>query len=305
MEGMYRKQVALLLSVLPEVAKEKCFALHGGTAINLFVRNMPRLSVDIDLTYLPIEDRATSLAHIAKALEKIKVNIEKVVSNVRVSHRPYTGKLQVSVNGADIKVEVNLVNRGALAEPKEMVLCDKAQNDFEAFCTIPVVSTGQLFGGKIIAALDRQHPRDLFDVKYLLETEGFSQEVKTGFLLYLLCSDRPINEIITPNFQDQRSAMDNQFAGMSDEVFKYEEYERIREKLVRTVHANLTESDKVFLLSVKNVTPDWNIYDFERFPAINWKLQNLRNLKTKNPDKHRDLYETLEKKLREPSRFLM
>jgi hypothetical protein len=83
-----------------------------------------------------------------------------------------------------------------------MPLCAKAQIEFEAFCTIPVVPIGQLFGGKICAVLDRQHPRDLFDVKYLLQNEGFSEQVKEGFLLCLLCSDRPINEVITPNFQD-------------------------------------------------------------------------------------------------------
>lgn len=298
MEATYRKQVALLLSVMPEVAKEKCFALHGGTAINLFVRNMPRLSVDIDLTYLPIEDRATSLSHITEALERIKANIEKVVPNAHINHQRNTGKLQVSASKVDIKLEVNLVNRGAWTEPKEMVLCEKAQNDFEAFCIMPVVSVGQLFGGKIIAALDRQHPRDLFDIKYLLETEGFTQEVKKGFLLYLLCSDRPINEVITPNFQDQRSAMNNQFAGMTDELFSYQEYEYVRERLLQTIHKSMTQADKNFLLSVKNVTPDWSIYDFRDFPAINWKLQNLEKLKANNPDKHRELYETLENKLK-------
>lgn len=297
MEATYRKQVALLLSVLPEVAKEKCFALHGGTAINLFVRDMPRLSVDIDLTYLPIEDRETTLAHIAEALERIKANIEKVVPNVRILHRQDAGKLLISANRVDIKLEVNLVNRGALHEPKEMQLCMKAQNDFEAFCSMPVISVGQLFGGKIIAALDRQHPRDLFDVKYLLETEGFTQEIKEGFLLCLLCSDRPINEVIIPNFQDQRLAMANQFSGMTDEAFTYEEYEGVREKLVATIHNNLNEKDKEFLLSVKNATPDWSIYDFQQFPSINWKLLNLQKLKEKNPEKHREQYEILRRKL--------
>lgn len=297
MEKIYRQQVSLLLSVLPEVAKEKCFALHGGTAINLFVRDMPRLSVDIDLTYLPIEDRETSLKNIADALGRIKTNIEKVVPGVRVNARLDAGKLQISANRADIKLEVNLVNRGVLAEPKELSLCGKAQNQFEAFCTMPVVSIGQLFGGKIVAALDRQHPRDLFDVKYLLQTEGFSDEVKEGFLLCLLCSDRPINEVIAPNFQDQCSALDNQFSGMTDEKFSYEEFEAIREKLVETIHQGLTERDKEFLLSVKNLTPDWSIYDFQKFPSINWKLQNLQKLKDKNPDKHRKQYEALKEKL--------
>jgi predicted nucleotidyltransferase component of viral defense system len=297
MEKVYRQQVTLLLSVLPEVAREKCFALHGGTAINLFVRDMPRLSIDIDLTYLPIEDRETSLKHIVEALERIRLNIGKVVQGARITPRLDAGKLQISANRVDIKLEVNLVNRGSLADPQEMSLCEKAQNEFETFLTMPIVPIGQLFGGKIVAALDRQHPRDLFDVKYLLETEGFTQEIKEGFLLFLLCSDRPINEVITPNFQDQRSALANQFSGMTDETFTYEEYESIRKKLVATIHGSLTESDKVFLLSVKNLTPEWGIYDFRRFPSITWKLQNLQKLKDKNPEKHKEQYEALKNKL--------
>lgn len=297
MEKIYRQQASLLLNVLPEVAKEKCFALLGGTAINLFVRDMPRLSVDIDLTYLPIENREISLDHIAEALERIKANIEKVIPGARITPRLNVGKLQISAGKVDVKLEVNLVNRGTITEPKELPLCEKAQTTFEAFCSIPVVPIGQLFGGKIIAALDRQHPRDLFDVKYLLGMEGFTQEIKEGFLLCLLSSDRPINEVIIPNFQDQRSALANQFSGMTDETFSYEEYESIREKLITTIHENLTDSDKEFLLSVKSITPDWSIYDFQRFPAINWKLQNLQKLKDKNPDKHREQCEILKKKL--------
>lgn len=298
MEKVYRQQVSLLLSVLPEVAKEKCFALHGGTAINLFVREMPRLSVDIDLTYLPIEDRETSLKNITEALNRIKLSIEKVIPGVRITPRFEAGKLQISANKVDIKLEVNLVNRGAVGNPKDMILCEKAQTTFEAFCTTPVIPIGQLFGGKIVAALDRQHPRDLFDVKYLLETEGFTPEIKEGFLLCLLCSDRPINEIIIPNFQDQRSALANQFSGMTDEPFTYEDYEKVREKLIAVIHENLTDRDKDFLLSVKNLTPDWSIYDFKRFPSVNWKLHNLQKLKDKNPDKHKEHYEALAKKLR-------
>ena len=75
MDKIYKKQVSLLLNVLPEVAKEKDFALHGGTAINLFVRDMPRLSVDIDLTYLPVDERTTSLTTIAEALRRFPMNL--------------------------------------------------------------------------------------------------------------------------------------------------------------------------------------------------------------------------------------
>ncbi|MDX2113010.1 MAG: nucleotidyl transferase AbiEii/AbiGii toxin family protein [Alphaproteobacteria bacterium] len=289
----YQKQVRLLLSVLPEVAKEACFALHGGTAINLFVRDMPRLSVDIDLTYVPVEDRASSLQHIDEALERTKKRIESVVTGSRVQHKKDIGKLIISGGSAEIKLEVNLVGRGTIAEPVKMPLCDKAQLEFDAFVAVPVVPIGQLYGGKICAALDRQHPRDLFDVKYLLENEGFSDQVKAGFMLCLLASDRPLHEMISPNFQDQRTTLSNQFAGMTAENFTYEQFEQMRDTLVKTMRAAITSKDKDFLLSVHNVTPDWSIYDYERFPAVQWKLQNLQKLKTDNPDKHREQYEAL------------
>jgi hypothetical protein len=178
-----------------------------------------------------------------------------------------------------------------------MSVCKKVQDIYGAFVAMPIVPLGQLYGGKICAALDRQHPRDLFDVKLLMENEGFSDEVRTGFLLCLLCSDRPINEVLVPNFQDQRQAMENQFAGMSDVKFTYDDFERTREQLVETVNKSLTPKDKEFLLSVKNCEPDWSIYDFERFPAVQWKLHNLRKLKESNPDKHKQLYEALKEKL--------
>ncbi|MEM7618832.1 MAG: nucleotidyl transferase AbiEii/AbiGii toxin family protein [Pseudomonadota bacterium] len=290
----YKKQVSLLLSTLPEVAKEKCFVLHGGTAINLFVRDMPRLSVDIDLTYFPIEDRATSLENISQSLERIKTYIESRLQAVRVVHQHKVSKLQVSYDGIQIKLEVNQIARGTLKSPQILQLCEKAQSEFEAFCAMPIVPTGQLYGGKICAALDRQHPRDLFDIKYPLENEGFSEEIKQGFLLCLLSSDRPLHEIINPNFQDQRLAMTNQFEGMSLEFFSYEDYENIREQLVKNIHMSLEEKDRVFLLSVKNLSPDWGIYDFEKFPAVQWKLQNLEKLKTNNPDKHQEQYQALQ-----------
>lgn len=162
----YKKQVSLLLSTLPEVASERSFALYGGTAINLFLRNMPRLSVDIDLIYVPFEDRETTLRNIRSALSRVKERTVRVVENVRITDRSENGKLLISLSDAGIKIEVNLVARGSLAEPVKMALCPMAQEDFDVFVSMPVVPFGQLYGGKICAALDRQHPRDLFDVKY-------------------------------------------------------------------------------------------------------------------------------------------
>jgi hypothetical protein len=81
----YRKQVALLVRILPLVAEEACFALKGGTAINLFIRDMPRLSVDIDLTYVPVAPRAESLAAIDAAMKRIVARVQKAISSRRPS----------------------------------------------------------------------------------------------------------------------------------------------------------------------------------------------------------------------------
>lgn len=284
----YKQQVSLLLQVLPEVAKEPNFALHGGTAINLFVRDMPRLSVDIDLTYIPIEGRKTSLKNIIDGLDHIKTKLKKILPEATITLKKETLKLQITTVNAQVKLEVNQINRGVMGETVTLPLCEKTQEEFDAFCAVPVVPLGQLYGGKICAALDRQHPRDLFDVKYMMENEGFTEEIKKGFLLFLLSSNRPLHEMLHPNFIDQRKTLLNQFEGMSPEPFTYGDFENIREQLVKTIHQNLTDEDKEFLLNFGEGNPIWDIYDFERFPAVQWKLQNLINLKNKNPEKHKN-----------------
>ena len=296
----YRKQVQLLLSVLPEIAKEECFALHGGTAINLFIRNMPRLSVDIDLTYLPLEDYQTSRKNINAALVRIMGSLKKVLPDVKITYEEKNSKLYINARGVLVKVEVNLTGRGSLNEPVMMDLCQRAQEEFDVYVSMRVLPKGQIFGSKICAALDRQHPRDLFDVKYLLKNEGITQEVREGFLFYLAGHGRPINELLAPNWKDQTQAMDAQFAGMTVDSFTYADYEQARVALLNAVHESLTEDDKRFLLSLKNLEADWTIYDFKRFPGIAWKLENLKQLKDSNPEKHAKLFNVLKQRLFPP-----
>src|SRR6056297_3276466 len=144
----YKSQVSLLLSVLPEVAKETCFTLHGGTAINLFVRDMPRLSVDIDLTYIPIENRKTSFKNIIDGLDHIKTKLEKILPKATITLKKETLKLQITTVNAQVKLEVNQINRGVIDETVTLPLCEKTQEEFDAFCAVPVVPLGQLYGGK-------------------------------------------------------------------------------------------------------------------------------------------------------------
>lgn len=293
MNQEYKNQVKLLLNVLPAVATEKCFALHGGTAINLFVRDMPRLSVDIDLTYIPLEDRLTSIENIALALTRIKENLERKIPGLTATLKKNIGKLLITTQEASVKLEVNLVGRGVIQEPVLLTLCENAQKAYEVFCEIQVVPLSQLYGGKICAALDRQHPRDLFDIKYLLENEGITSDIKAGFLYCLLGSERPILEILNPHLLDQKQALQNQFDGMTLDQFTYEEYDHTRKKLIESILKSLTRSDKEFLIQFKAISPVWSTYNYADFPSVRWKLMNLENLKKSNPKKYSQFFQAL------------
>lgn len=294
MNNAYTKQVRLLLDVLPEVAKETCFAMHGGTAINLFVRDMPRLSVDIDLTYIEIAERNESLAGINAALIRIKERIEGLRPSIRIQHKENICKLQLDERGVMIKIEVNMVGRGLIGEATKGQLCEAAQEQFDVFCAMPIVPLGQLYGGKFCAAMDRQHPRDLFDVKLLLENEGFTDDIKRGFIFGLVGSNRPSHEMLNPNLLDQRMAFENQFEGMSAIEFGYDEYETTRLRLIETIQSGLNEDDKAFLLSFNRLEPDWSIYDFQEFPSVKWKILNLEKFKAENPETYQQQLSKLE-----------
>jgi predicted nucleotidyltransferase component of viral defense system len=301
-EIKYQNQVRLLLDVLPQVALEDCFAMHGGTALNLFMRDMPRLSVDIDLTYLPIEDRDATIAHIERALRAIRDRIKAKFPAIRVTEpfeNPGQAKLFCSRQNIQIKIEVNTTMRGALGEPVLRMLSKKTQETFDRFAEMRIMPLGQLYGGKICAALDRQHPRDLFDVKYMLETYGFNDEIKCGFLLCLLSSDRPIHEMFAPMLIDQRDTMTNHFVGMTEEPFSYDQFEETRHALIKQVNTGLTASDRSFLIGFKEGTPRWDGYvEFEKFPALQWKLLNIKKLKETNPVKHGEQVAALKERLK-------
>jgi predicted nucleotidyltransferase component of viral defense system len=304
MSPEHRAQVDLLLRALPHIAKEDSLALKGGTAINLFVRNMPRLSVDIDLTYLPADPRTKALIAITAALHRIKTRLEKAVPGIAIAEAAQSGgqeaKLICTWQRATVKVEVNTVARGHLWPTRQMQIVQAAQDAFGQFAASQVVSQAELFGGKICAALDRQHPRDLFDVHQLFENEGITEEIKLGFVATLVSHSRPLHEILDPIFQDRRNVFDSQFAGMTVVPFTYAEFEAARERLVTEISSSLTEGDKAFLLSFKNGEPDWRQFPLEglqTLPAVKWKLANLRKLKSQNAAKHADQLRALQETL--------
>lgn len=278
-------QVQLLVNVLPSVATQPCFALKGGTALNLFVRDLPRLSVDIDLAYLPIADRETSLVGIDKALENITTEIIRTIPNVKVNASLVNGtdqriKLLVSHNGVSIKVEVTPVLRGSVYESELRETAPRVQAEF-GYVQMQLLSFEDLYAGKLCAALDRQHPRDLYDVKFLLENEGISEKLKNAFMVYLLGHPRPMSEVIKPRLRDIEAIYQNEFNGMTVDEVSLESLLETRNEMITKLHSALSEKDKQFLLAVKRGDADWSSFtlpEVQHLPAIQWKLHNLANM---------------------------
>ncbi len=295
--SIYYKQVQLLMDVIPFIAKEKSFALKGGTAINLFIKDLPRLSVDIDLTYLPVESRDKSLKQISQIFERIATDIKKSLkgSNVhKICQKDKEGlfKLQVERSGVRIKIETSPVLRGTVKKPSLRAVTPKVEEEF-GFAEILVVHIDDLYAGKMCAALDRQHPRDFFDIRGLLKNTRISDELMDVFIVYLISSNQPIAKLLDPNFIDLTKIFEQQFAGMTIDAVTLEELLQTREELVRTIHAKLTNRHKEFLLGFKKGTPDWSLLPFEgieNLPSVKWKMLNLNRME---PLKRKEAIEKL------------
>jgi len=282
---LYRRQAALLIKAVPLVAAETCFALKGGSAINLFVRDMPRLSVDLDLTYLPVADRAASLKEIDAAMRRIARTIGHGIPGARVSPSRLKGencvtKLLLQADGVQIKVEVTPVLRGCVYEPSTRSVSTRVEDQF-GFAEIQVVSFPDLYAGKIVAALDRQHPRDLFDVRDLLANEGINDELRKAFVVYLLSHNRPMAEVLAPVRLDIAAEFARGFAGMTETPVTLAELLQAREDVIASIVGNMPADHRRFLISIKRGEPDWVLLDLpgaEALPAVRWRLENLARL---------------------------
>lgn len=254
----YTRQVRLLVRILPLVMAEERFALKGGTGINLFIRDLPRLSVDIDLVYLPVEARDTTLTGIDAAMTKAAARITAGLKNVRVAlGRDKVGrvtKLIVSHESATVKVEINVVFRGVVFPPEMRPVSASVEDRF-GFAEVRMVSFADLYAGKIVAALDRQHPRDLFDVRDLLAVEGVSDDLRRAFLVYMISHDRPLNEVLNPSRQPLEERFGREFVGMTQEPVSLETLAAAREVLIDVMVANMPEDHRRFLIVSRAASP--------------------------------------------------
>lgn len=295
MKQDYRKQVDLLLDVIEIALADKRVALKGGTAINLFHRDFPRYSVDIDLCYLPIEDRAHTFKHLHDILLVIKTRIEKDLNYKVAASNTLDGtreaKLVVSSMDAEIKIEPNFTLRGGLFGPEIRSLSSRAVKELKREVSVQCLSMADTYGGKLCAALDRQHPRDLYDVKYLLENEGVTEEVKDSFIYYLISHNRPIDELLNPNFKDISKPYEKEFIEMAMEEVSIQELLQARDRMVKEVQSALTSLDKKFLLGFVENRPDWTLVrdaKIKDYPSVKWKMMNQEKMGKKKNDKYKE-----------------
>ncbi|VDC19207.1 nucleotidyl transferase AbiEii/AbiGii toxin family protein [Pseudogemmobacter humi] len=296
----YEAQVTLLVRLLPHVAKEKVFALKGGTAINLFYRDLPRLSVDIDLTYLPIKDRRESLAEINEAMDRMAAAIEGNIAGAKTQRIQGGGggatRVLVRLGGAEIKIETSPVMRGVVHDPEMRPVSDAVEDEF-GYAEMQVVSFEDLFGGKLHAAVDRQHPRDLYDIKLLYENEGLTEDLFRTFLIYIACSSRPAHELLNPNFIDLDQPYTKEFEGMTKARVSLDDLLATRERLVADIRSRLDEKARTFLLGLHDGASAFDAIERPQaadLPAVRWKLINLEKLKKDNPAKHAEHRSSLE-----------
>jgi hypothetical protein len=174
------------------------------------------------------------------------------------------------------------VLRGTVFSPEERELSQAAEELFEVSATAITLAVADLYGGKLCAALDRQHPRDIFDIKILMENEGITNEIRTAFVVYLASHDRPMSELLDPNKKDFRQIFEQDFAGMTADEVAYDELVAVRDRLIDSINEAMAENEKKFLLSIKQMKPDWSLMPvagIDQLPAIQWKLFNIRKMK--------------------------
>lgn len=291
MDRTYLDTVRLLLDVAPEVFRSDHFALKGGTAINLFVQNMPRLSVDMDLVYCDHSvDREKALAIIGNELQAARERITAlgIKTEVTTTKSGDEVKLLLRRGTTQVKIEVNFVFRGTLLPVQMLSLAPAPRATFLTDLSLPVLAESELYGSKLVAALDRQHPRDLFDVLGMFQGSGLTQDTLQCFIGYLAGHNRPLHEVLFSRDLDITTSFENEFIGMTTEPVTLDALTEARSRLRQEIASSLTDAHRTFLTGFVKMEPDWSLLNFSHLPempAIRWKMQNLAKLKKTNPTK--------------------
>ena len=291
------------MEVLPKVATESAFALNGGTAINMFYQKMPRLSANIDLTWLPVTDRSSSLRNIDRALWRIAALIRENNSGIHAQYlqrkRTVLPRIIVNKGKTFIKIATSTVTRGTVLPPSPMITSDAATKQFRSV-QMNVVSFEDAYSGKICAALERKYPHDLFDVMVLYNNGGFTDGLLRVLMVYVACSSQPMHKVLSPSNCIQKELYDLRFERLTEKKAPLETLIETGQRLHSDIASRLSGKIATFLLTLHDTKPDFGLVGFPEaaeLPAIRWKIFNLKKLKYANPEKHARQRKALEELL--------
>jgi len=299
MNREYLETARLLIQVAPLVFVDDQFGLKGGTAINLFLRDMPRLSVDLDLVFTDhTVGRKEAIARINAAVRDAAGRLRARRLEVYVPGAGSDGetKLMVRSGAAEVKVEINTVMRGTVHRVRRANLTPLARDTLLADIEIQVLASEYVYGGKLVAALDRQHPRDLFDVMELFKHEGITPGIRRSFVVYLASHNRPVHEVLFPELRDIQMEYERNFIGMTSQPTELAELLETRDRMINELHAGLDANERRFLLSLVRAQPEWELLSIphvSELPAVRWKLQNLARLQRERAEQFELQYTAL------------
>lgn len=296
-DNRYAERVKLLVEILPTLAEEKRFALKGGTAINLFEHDLPRLSVDIDLTWLPVADFASDVRDISGALEAIgeRLRTGPLRLQVQTSRTGATGvhRLIAARNRARVQIETTPVMRGTVHPVRTMRVRPGVEQSF-GFAEMQVLEFADLYAGKLSAALSRQHPRDLFDMRPLVDEGRLDERLWRTFLVYLTCSSKPAAEMLSPQEpRDFDQIFTAHFAGMTVEPVTAAALLDVRARLLHRISELLDAPSRAFLESIEREAPDFSLIELPHAAALPGVRRKLTNLAQRSAAKRAADYERL------------
>lgn len=255
---------------------------------------MPRFSVDIDLTYLHIADWDTVDNETTAMMLRLRKRLLNAGINATIMPSEDAARgITAEKDGIGIKIETNFVLTGNLFPTDRRELCDTAQSVLEMYVEINVLALPELYGGKICAAVVRQHPRDLFDTKLLLENEGIDDQTRKSFIVNVISQVRPMSNLLDPDFINIEVDYTSAFKGMALEYVTLDDLLTARKNLLRTLRKGMTAEERSFLLSLQNRTPEWSLLGLSGahdLPAVKARLQRIQAMKEKG---HREETEKL------------
>ena len=280
----YKEQVELLMTVMGIMDWDGCFALKGGTALNFFYAEMPRLSVDIDLVYLPVNSRQEALREIRATLREYQkkflgLGFSAIMTKGGEDHS--VPKLVIARGEVAIKIEPNTIIRGSFYPVTKRSLMPGVSRLFGQELEVACLERRELLAGKLVAMLDRQHPRDIFDMMCFMEEQPSLEILRDPLMGYLLQAGCSFSEVLNPNLKNIEEVFHSSFQGMTRKTVALQDLVKCRATIIKKLPAILGCEFEEFLISLLERKPKWKLLPYkniEDYPGIRWKVLNINKM---------------------------